>query len=506
MKKTFLLFILVLTLCILATAFAKEQQLITRAEFVKEILVESGIEIPEVSEATFSDVNEPELIPYIEKAYAEGIVSGYGDWFGPDELITKSEAIKIIVSVFGENAGLIKFIKESADDFEFMNFTDNGEIAPWAKPYIAYALDTGLIEEAGDALYPEGTLTLEQAKDMIATSKDTYQRFFTRNGLSATDMLVLVNEKLAELDTYKQRGTLHNNVTFRFKDPALGDVEEIENLGVPPEGMDMDITIEASVQNPDKIYMKQRIVLKFDALEIGQRVEQQIETFIDGPSMYTKMEGVDKWILQDIGPFMESIMSLTNQEPYQRAQLSEMELEVFKKFARYEDDAIIDNDSFYVLSLDIDRETYRELYTELMEKVLDAMVALQGENPLLAEDSDFDPETYKQMLFAFMSNMEVEVSYKYFVNIESQMYERVWMSQSIFMPADQSVMETMTPLDEDVPDFYFEMLNYIEGEMEIYDFSEEITFPIITEDNLIKQADLMQGDIAPSELEIPFAN
>lgn len=495
MKKTFLLLILILTLCVPAMAIAEPQQHITRAEFIKEILTESGAEIPDISESTFNDVTEPGLIPYIEKAYAEGIVSGYGDWFGPDELITKSEAIKVIVSVFGENAGFIKFIDEFADDFMFTDFRDDGEIAPWAKPYIAYALDWGLIAEEGDTFYPGGLLTPEQARDMIATAKDTYQKRFTRNGLSAPNMLVLINEKLGELDTYKQRGTLHNNIIFLFEGPAFEDIKEAEGFGMPPEGMDMDITIEAFIQNPDKIYMKQRMALELDGLGNDEQTDQQIETFIDGSSMYTKMEDLDKWVHRDIGTFMAEIMSLANQEPHQRAQLSDMELEAFKKFARYEDDVIIDNNTFYVVSFDIDREAYKEFYTDFMEKVMDSVIALQTEDPLLAEDPDFNPEVYRQMMLAIVSNMEVEVSYKYFVNSETQMYEKVWMLQDAFMPMDQSIMEAIPSPGEDVPDFSFEMLNRIEGEMEIYDFNEDIEFPVITEEDIIEQADIMLMDM-----------
>ena len=494
MKKLCALLTLVIVLCLPAAVPAAEQEaLITRAAFVKEILSQAGTEIEEAAQSSFIDVTDPDLIPYIETAYKKGIVSGYGDYFAPGQSITKEEAIKIIVDVFGEKAGF----KEAAKTFTDtdLEFADSGDISSWAKPYIAYALKTGLITGESDSFCPRDAVTAVQAGEMIAAAKDVYQRLFTRDGLSAPDMLVRINEKLAELETYKQKGTMLTEMQLIFEGITQEQIEENEDLEEFLDGgmeISMNMEMDVSFQAPDRIYMKQSLVSTAGVEE----VMQDVETFMDGPLMYQRMAGSDKWVVQDLGPAMEQIRTITDREPYQMAQLSEYELRMFKEFAKYEDDIETDKGQYYVISFDIDQEAYREYYMEIMEKVMESMVTLQVESPTLQQDPDFDPQQYKQMMAALVSGMEVELSYRYYINKETGLYERVWMSQDMTMPMEGFMKEVVESLGEDAPDFSIKVLSHSEGEFEIYDFNGEVEFPVITEEDIMDQ-----NPLAPEEPE-----
>jgi hypothetical protein len=74
---------------------------ITRAEAVKTLLEAANIEIEIPTETIFSDVDLNEwYAPYVVKAHAMGIVSGYEDGrFGVNDPITRAQVTKIIVEI-----------------------------------------------------------------------------------------------------------------------------------------------------------------------------------------------------------------------------------------------------------------------------------------------------------------------------------------------------------------------------------------------------------------------
>ena len=484
LKKLCALLTLIIILCLPAAVPAAEQEaFITRGEFIKEILTQAGTEIEEVTQSSFIDVTDPDLIPYIETAYKKGIVSGYGDYFAPGQNITKEAAVKIIVDVFGEKAGFKEAAKAFTDtDLEF---ADSGDISSWAKPYIAYALKTGLVTKESDSFCPQDAVTAVQAGEMIAAAKEVYQRLFTRDGLSAPDMLAHTYEKLAEIGTYKQKGTMFTVMQMILEGIPQEQIEENEELEELLDGeiiMVMNMEMDASFQAPDRIYIKQSLASNAGMEEIMQ----DVETFMDGSLMYQRMAGSNKWIVQDLGPAMEQIRTITDREPYQMAQLSEDELKIFKEFAKYEDDIETDKGKYYVISLNIDQETYRKYYTEIMEKVMESIVTLQAESPALQQDPDFDPQQYNQMITALVSGIEVELSYRYYINKETGLFEKVWMFQSMTMPMEEFMKEVSESLGEDEPDFSIKVSSHSQGEFEIYDFNKKVKFPVITEKDIMK--------------------
>ncbi len=86
----------------------------------------------------------------------KGIISGYGNgFFGPDDTLTRAQAVKIINRVFGyENKAEIKFSDVNAD--------------AWYYNDVAIAVEAGYIKGYGDGLFgPDETLTREQVCVML---------------------------------------------------------------------------------------------------------------------------------------------------------------------------------------------------------------------------------------------------------------------------------------------------------------------------------------------------
>jgi predicted ribosomally synthesized peptide with SipW-like signal peptide len=110
----------------------------TRAEFLKIALVGLGIVIGTGStSANFSDVKEAWMVPYVEKAFELGIISGQvkdgKKIFRPNDFISRAEALKIVL-----NAGEIAIPETKAN-----SFSDVSE--SWMIPYVERALQLRII-------------------------------------------------------------------------------------------------------------------------------------------------------------------------------------------------------------------------------------------------------------------------------------------------------------------------------------------------------------------------
>lgn len=481
MKRLCVLLAVLIVISMPVASFGMDNDVyVTRAEFIKDILTAANINVGEVLESSFEDVTDPDYIAYIETAYEKGIVSGYGETFNPDGNITKEQAVAIIVNVFGEKAALEETSQQDVDGI--LSFSDCTDISEWAKPYIAYALDIGLVKEDSGVFSPQTLITADQAESLISGAASVYETLFTREGLSASDMMMLASEKSDAYSTYKQKGTMKTNMQMKIDGLPQEEIDNNPDIAaLLGEGMDMDIDIEVHAQTPDKAYIKE--VIKSDTLE--EEKDQEIEMFMDGPVMYTKITGVDKWAMQDMGPIMDMAQSVSGSDPYKVSQISNDELEFFKEYASFEEDEVLDGSEHYVIYISIDKDTYREYYTEIMEKTMDSVVQLQTESAQFQESSSLDPEQYKQMMMQLISDMEVEIEYRFYINKETKDFEKMWISQNINMPMQQLISTVAAAVGDDAPDIDISMTTHTEGEFIFYDFDEEIEFPEISPEDIM---------------------
>ena len=131
---------------------------VNRVEFLKIILEGSEIALNSTDDVPLSDIdNDAWYSPYVKKAYSEGWVIGYPDGtFKPTQTINKVEALKIIGEVQSWDL----------DNTPGEPFSDTPSDA-WYTPYVAYAKDSGYLEEAGSSFSPSGLMTRAAISEVI---------------------------------------------------------------------------------------------------------------------------------------------------------------------------------------------------------------------------------------------------------------------------------------------------------------------------------------------------
>lgn len=130
---------------------------VTRAEFLKIVLLNLGYTIYAVQSAGFSDVNPGDwYYQYVTFARSKGFVSGYGDGsFHPNDPITRAEALAIITEVAGFNSHDYQGFESQFSD---VNSSD------WFATAVAVGVDYGIVEGYGDGSFrPNSNLTRAEA-------------------------------------------------------------------------------------------------------------------------------------------------------------------------------------------------------------------------------------------------------------------------------------------------------------------------------------------------------
>ena len=137
---------------------------ITRAEFVKLVNKYFGFNDKGIS--NFKDINQKNWY-YNDVCIAiqAGYINGYEDnTFRPDNLITREEAAKIIVS--------IKNQQDNTYD-KLDNFPDKHLVSNWAKPYVEGAIENGYLK--GDDLKnlrPTSRITRAESVTLLSRIED----------------------------------------------------------------------------------------------------------------------------------------------------------------------------------------------------------------------------------------------------------------------------------------------------------------------------------------------
>lgn len=109
---------------------------------------------PDTGTELFNDVEEGAWYSdAIAWAASNGIVNGYGDgYFGPDDVVTREQMITILYRY----AKLISAAKN--DGHEEHDFPDSEDVSGYAKDYVSWAVEVGIIKGMDDGrLNPQGT-------------------------------------------------------------------------------------------------------------------------------------------------------------------------------------------------------------------------------------------------------------------------------------------------------------------------------------------------------------
>lgn len=486
MKKISILLVAMLMIAAMPVmSFADEAQF-TKAEFLKEVLETAEIQIEELADGESLDVVDKEYAPYLKAAYDRNIISKDTE-FKLSDPITKEEAVIILVNVFGERSKVKSITQENID--KELQFTDNGYIK--SKQYITYALKNDLIKENKKCFYAVMSLTKDMSKKMIDYAKKAHDKYFTRDGLEADELLVLANKKLEEEKTYKAKGTFDMNMKMNVEGLPASDESE---QALMDQGMNVDMVVDfdMQVESPDKAYMKE--VMKSDTEEFES--EETIEIYMDGPIMYQKMGlSGDKWIKNDMSSAFSKIQSLQGNNPQNMAQLTDEQLKFFKDYAGFGEDVKKDGKEYYVVTLDVDKEAYRKFYEDYTNEIIDASINASLEQK--SETQDLEPqneaevEMAKQFVSQMINNMSMEISYKFYIDKKTKCYESMDMDMSMYMNMDSLVqmMAQMSDEETDLSNVKMEMVTNMQGQFNYLDFGKEVVFPQITEEDIFNMED-----------------
>jgi hypothetical protein len=136
---------------------------VTRAEFVKRLVLALGLPVPESPTADgFTDVDPAAwYAPYVDAAVSAGLVEGVTSTaFEPDALITREQ-----ITVMAARA----MNGYTPSNPLQVQFCDQAKIASWALPYVMQAVAAGIVHGlTSGAFDPNGDATRAQAAQLIA--------------------------------------------------------------------------------------------------------------------------------------------------------------------------------------------------------------------------------------------------------------------------------------------------------------------------------------------------
>ncbi len=255
---------------------------ITRAEMatmlVKALKADMG-SIPETP--TFKDVNVDHWgYKFVEAAYKNGLFKGVSeDMFDPEKPLSREEMAAIFIRAMGikdneiigkQKPGLI------------LQLSDKNKISDWAKEYIEFALDSGLMKGTGGTTFDaDQNAEREQAVvmvDRVLENKDTFLKFHKTyiGDVEYSELYTaLRNRAYSYVGDYKATASLKSvDHTANQTNGLKMDIAGYTNL----TDFDVDVatTIEVSDQSP--------FTLKFRVL----RAENK---------SYIKNEGASKWMV-----------------------------------------------------------------------------------------------------------------------------------------------------------------------------------------------------------------
>ena len=137
---------------------------ITRAEFVKILAETVEAEIKPVAVSSFTDVDINKwYAPYVEWAYASGLVNGVGNGrFAPEESITRQDMAVLIARL----AESLEFTLPQ--NIEPMAFADRKNISDYALPSVKAVQQAGIVNGLPGAVFaPKQPATREECAKMI---------------------------------------------------------------------------------------------------------------------------------------------------------------------------------------------------------------------------------------------------------------------------------------------------------------------------------------------------
>lgn len=131
--------------------------MLTRGQFITLLMRAYGIEGDNAPTDNFTDARNTYYTGYLATAKTLGISSGVGDnKFAPEQAITRQEMSTLLyrtINVLGQ-------LSEDNSGKTLSGFSDNGDIASYAREAMAYMVKAGALSGSDGLLVPEAATTL----------------------------------------------------------------------------------------------------------------------------------------------------------------------------------------------------------------------------------------------------------------------------------------------------------------------------------------------------------
>ncbi|MEJ8555038.1 DUF6612 family protein [Tepidibacter sp. Z1-5] len=454
MKILKIVFALVISMIMSFTtvSMAQENDSISRIELSKNIIDSFKIELVKDSESSFGDVKAEDL-EYVYTIVDNKIASGYGESFKPDKGVTNEEAMTMIVRAMGEE----KFAQKM--DTEHIELVYDEKVSDWARPYVVYCIEKGIIEYGSD-IDPSAILTKENCDSMIKNGAEYYNKELKRDGLTVYDMLDKAGQNMLEKKTYK--ATTNMDITSTTKSEEEGTDDTVIN---------MNKVQEVQFEEPETVYTKDTTIMKNP--ETDEEMTMTSEVYMKDRIMYIKADGQAKWTKMDMNPMMNELQSMMGSS-MNTSTLTKEQLDIFGMYAKYEADEKIEGKDYYVVSIDIDDESFKEIVKMIADKATEIAAANveATENKdkknidEFIDDSD-NQEMVKEIIDTIIENVKMDINCKYYIDKETKIYDKIKMEMDMnmnFMGMNNEAKVT--------------------AESKYHDFGEKMEFPEISEDDV----------------------
>lgn len=456
-KKMIWPLVFILMVCFTSIAMAESgEETVSRLDFLKNVMDIRNFELKESVSSSFQDVTDSKDIPYVEAAYNGNIICGYQGNFRPESFVTKEEAITMLVKALGD-IGSVNKITES-EQKNILLFDDQASISSWARPFVAYGCIKGVIPQDTRIFDPKSLLTCKEADLLIEKAKQYYTDQLTREGLNASEMLEKSAEKMDGFDTYKYNGTM--NMETKVSGTIEGQAEE--------ENIKMVVDSEGVFEKPQKIYGKSQTTIISQTDEPQKQVS---EVLMNNGMMYLKAGDAEKWIKMDMNPLMQEIQKFTGNSDMMNMGLSKEQMELIGIYASYGKDATINDKEHYVIDVYVDEDSFKKMYKGIIDKTMEMMMdqAETANNNLQQEDAltQPSPKAIAMMIENMLNNMNVRVSYKFYIDKESKCYSNMETCQSVMLDFNGITSQTVA-----------------NGQYKYHGFNEKVTFPTIKDEDI----------------------
>ena len=395
------------------------------------------------------DVDVKEDASYIKSAFSNKILTGDMKAFKKDGYFSNQEAVVMAIRALGEDA----LAKKLNDETLLNSFVDKKNISPWAKPYVEYALKNKLID---DTFKPQDNINQEVSKTILDKSKLLYDTQLTREGLTAINMIDASNKNMVELKTYK------------FQTVMSGGTDARTPQGM--EHMDINMIQDGVVASPESMYMKQTMTIKDK--KTGQETKIVMDTIVKGKTMYIKEENGVKWTKMDLDPMMQDLQGLTDGK-MSSPTITKQQLELFGMYATYEKDVTIDGKDYYVISMNIDKDAFKNA----MSKIMESSAKISANNMKIKDSSvKVDANELQKAMGSMFDNMNITLNMKLHIEKYSKTYNKTDM--------DMAMKMNIAPVNIDMT---------MKGEVKMFDLGKEVTVPEIKDTDIQTMEEMMKS-------------